>query len=263
MLERGLGRLRAVRVPLGALTHAVLAVVLGAAVLGLASGCGSPAPQPAPEPTCSLPDPRPTLVPSSLVLPAHPSVLILGDSYTEGYGADPKTKGWAYLVGQPLGWQVTVNGVGGTGYVNPGLNNEGTYLQRLPSLQGRSFDLVVVQGGSNDTDTAYPALRDAVTRTIDAVRTEFPGAAVVILGPATPYGKSDGTRIVMQCVLSVYAAQQNLPFLDPIGESWFVDGDGKRYANPVNGHPNNAGYAHIAARFQTDVHRLLGTTTHA
>lgn len=237
-----------------------LVLVLGAAVvLALSSGCSPDHPQPAPEPACAMPDPAPTLAPGSLTLPKHPAVLLLGDSYTEGYGANPETKGWAYLVGRPLGWRVTVNGVGGTGYVNPGPHAEGTYLQRLPSLQGRSFDLVVVQGGSNDRDTGYPALQDAVSRTIDAVRAQFPGAKVVIMGPATPYGKPDPTRTLVQCVLAGYASAQQLPFIDPLGERWFVDGDGDRYANPQNGHPSNAGYRRIAERFEADVRVLVGS----
>ncbi|GAB2570967.1 SGNH/GDSL hydrolase family protein [Microlunatus antarcticus] len=241
-------------------TRLGLAVVATLAVLGLVSGCSTPAAPPAPEPTCTLPDPRPTLVPGSLVLPKNPDVLVLGDSYTEGYGAEPETKGWAYLVGKPLGWKVTVNGVGGTGYVNPGPRNEGTYLQRLAGVQGGTFDLVVLQGGSNDRDTPYLALTDAVSRTVDAVRAKFPGTAVLLMGPATPYGKPDGPRLVAQCVLAGYGTQQHLPFVDPLAESWFVDGDGSRYANPVNGHPSNAGYRVIAGRFETDVRVLLGTT---
>lgn len=237
----------------------VLALAVAAiAVLGLGSACSAKEP-PAPEPTCALPDPLPTLARGSLTLPAHPSVLLMGDSYTEGYGADPETKGWAYLVGKPLGWSVTVDGAGGTGYVNPGPQAKGSYLQRLPALQGRSFDLVVLQGGSNDRDTSYPALQDAVSKTVDLVRAQFPGAAIVILGPTSPYGKNDGTRVLMQCVLAGYATQQHVTLVDPIAETWFVDGDGKRYANPENGHPSNAGYAHIATRFEADMRLLLGT----
>ena len=236
-----------------------LAAVVGVATLAVGTAC-SPAPQPAPEPTCSMPDPLPALVPGSLTLPAHPEVLVLGDSYTEGYGAEPETKGWAYLVGKPLGWKVTVDGIGGTGYLNPGPHNEGNYLARLPGLQGRSFDLVVLQGGSNDRDATYPVLQDAVTRTIGTVRTEFPGTRVLLLGPATPYGKPDEPRITAQCVLAEHAIAQQLPFVDPLGERWFVDGDGDRYANPVNGHPSNAGYKRIAARFEADVRVLLGET---
>ncbi|MGI3779734.1 MAG: SGNH/GDSL hydrolase family protein [Janthinobacterium lividum] len=254
---------RAVTLRRRALAHVLLALVTSLAVLALATGCSRPAVPPAPDPTCSLPDPRPTLVPGSLVLPKNPSVLVLGDSYTEGYGADPETKGWAYLVGKPLGWKVTVNGVGGTGYVNPGPRNEGTYLQRLTGVQGGSFDLVVLQGGSNDRDTSYLALQDAVSRTVDAVRAKFPGTAVLLLGPATPYGKPDAPRVEAQCVLAGYGTQQHLPFIDPLGESWFVDGDGSRYANPVNGHPSNAGYRVIAAKFETDARILLGTTKHS
>ena len=55
------------------------------------------------------------------------------------------------------------------------------------------------------------------------------------------------------------AAAQHLPFVDPLGESWFVDGDGSRYANPVNGHPSNAGYRVIADRFEADVRVLKGS----
>lgn len=244
---------------LGRLARTSAMVVLVGTVLSLGAGC-SPAPPPAPEPTCSLPDPRPALEPGSLALPAHPDVLVLGDSYTEGYGAEPETKGWAYLIGKRLGWRVTVNGIGGTGYVNPGPRNQGTYLQRLPGLAGRPFDLVVLQGGSNDRDVSYPALQSALATTVEAVRTTFPGTAVLLVGPATPYGKPDRPRVLVQCVLAGYAAQQHVPFIDPIGETWFVDGDGDRYANPTNGHPSNNGYRRIASRFETDVGVLLGPT---
>ncbi len=239
---------------------ALLVVLLGA--LAPVSACGTTpsAPVAAPEPSCTMPDPRPALVAGSLKLPTHPSVLVLGDSYTEGGGAEPATKGYAYLLGKPLGWRVTVKGVAGSGYVNPGAHGNNRYLQRLPALQGRTFDLVVVQGGSNDRDVAYPVLRDAVAQTIDGVRATFPGAAVVILGPSNPYGKADPTRLLSECTLAQYAGAQHLAFLDPIGESWFVPGDGKWAANPANAHPSNAGHRRIAERFVADVSVLLGSS---
>jgi lysophospholipase L1-like esterase len=238
---------------------ALLVVLVGALAPVSACGAGPATPAAAPEPTCVMPDPRPALVPGSLTLPARPKVLVLGDSYTEGGGAEPATKGYAYLLAKPLGWRVTVNGVAGSGYVNPGAHGNNRYLQRLPALKGRTYDLVVVQGGSNDRDVAYPALRDAVTQTIDGVPATFPGAAVVILGPSNPYGKSDPTRLLAQCTLAEYAGAQHLAFLDPIGESWFVPGDGKWAANPANAHPSNAGHQQIAKRFVADVDVLLGS----
>jgi lysophospholipase L1-like esterase len=238
---------------------ALLVVLLGALVPVSACAAGSPEPTASPEPACTMPDPRPALVPGSLKLPAHPSVLVLGDSYTEGGGAEPATKGYAYLLAKPLGWRVAVKGVAGSGYVNPGAHGNNRYLQRLPALKGRKFDLVVVQGGSNDRDVAYPVLRDAVAQTIDGVRATFPNAAVVILGPADPYGKPDPTRLLAQCTLAESAAAQHLAFIDPIGESWFVPGDGKRDANPKNFHPSNAGHQQIADRFIADVRVLLGS----
>lgn len=237
----------------------LLAILLGA--LAPVSACGAASSQHAvaPEPTCTMPDPRPALVPGSLKLTARPSVLVLGDSYTEGGGAEPATKGYAYLLGKPLAWRVTVNGVAGSGYVNPGAHGNNRYLQRLPALQGRRFDLVVVQGGSNDRDVAYPVLRDAVAQTIDGVHATFPGAAVLLLGPSTPYGKPDPTRLLAQCTLAEYAAAQHLTFLDPIGDAWFVPGDGTWAANPVDAHPSNAGHRRIADRFVADVRVLLAS----
>ena len=37
-------------------------------------------------------------------LPTRPRVLLMGDSYTEGWGADPENLGFAYQIAKPLGW---------------------------------------------------------------------------------------------------------------------------------------------------------------
>jgi hypothetical protein len=52
------------------------------------------------------------------------------------------------------------------------------------------------------------------------------------------------------------AAAWAVPFIDPLAERWFVPGDGKWAANPVNGHPSNAGYQLIADRFVAGVRAL-------
>ena len=80
-------------------------------------------------PVYSLPPaPRP---PEPLALPAQPRVLLVGDSYSEGYGAEPVSEGFAFHVAGPLGWSLTRDGIGSTGYLNPGPRHQGTFRERL------------------------------------------------------------------------------------------------------------------------------------
>lgn len=183
-------------------------------------------------------------------------VLVFGDSYTEGYGAEPKTQGWAYKVGGPLQWDVTVDGVGGSGYLATGTRDEGSYRTRLQAAAAGPFDLVIVQGGSNDQGLPADELRPAVSRTIDALHVKYPGARLIMMGPVALYGGLPTEREAVNALLRGYARDQNLIFIDPMGEAWFARGEGKTMANPDNGHPNAAGYDRIADLFVRNVQRL-------
>lgn len=198
-----------------------------------------------------------------LALPANPKVLLFGDSYTEGVGAVPTTKGYAYLVGAPLGWTMTIDGKGGSGYCNPTTYNAGDYPTRMGKRTG-TFDLIVLQGGSNDEKTVTtngvttPVYTDAqikaaIDKTISLVRTKWPLARIVLMGPTNPYG-SAGHRV--NDMLVAAATANALPMMNPIGEKWFMSGDGTSFANPDLGHPNNAGHALIRSLFVRDAQVL-------
>ena len=179
----------------------------------------------------------------------EPKVLIFGDSYTEGWGAASPSAGYAYLVGEPLHWEVTVDGVGSTGYVNPGKKNQGTYLTRLDRLEPQPYDLIVLQGSSNDAKMPAAEVAPAIEQTVAAVRAKYPGARLMMLGPAALYGRPTAALVEVSEVLSGYARRNQIPFIDPVADDWFRPGDAETYANPENGHPNDQGYAYIADRF--------------
>ena len=61
-------------------------------------------------------------------------------------------------------------------------------------------------------------------------------------------------------MLTHYARDQSLPFVNPIGERWFVRGDADTLVNPTKGHPNNAGYARMTDLFIDDINRLSVTS---
>lgn len=203
-------------------------------------------------------------VTGGLGLPANPKVLMFGDSYTEGVGAVPTTKGYAYLVGAPLGWTVTVDGKGGSGYCNPTTYGAGNYATRLAKVAVAAYDLIVIQGGTNDDKTVNgvpvydsPTIKAAIQKAIDTVRARFPNAKILLFGPSNPYGSATVDRLRVNDLLVAAASANALPYVNPIAEKWFLPGDGASFANPDNSHPSNAGHAHLRSLFVRDA-QVLG-----
>ena len=207
----------------------------------LAAGCGGEQ-QPA----------NPTATP----LPAHPRVLVFGDSYTEGVGAIPATRGYAYQLGEQLGWDVTVDGVGGTGYVAPGPLRTGAFVERLATTAPGPFDLIILQGSSNDEREPLAELAPAVDQTVLAFRAKYPAARIVLLGLIALDGAAPEVKAAVNDTLKNYADSHQLSFIDPIAESWFAEGESRTMANPTNGHPSNNGYLRIRDRLVIDLSRL-------
>ena len=194
--------------------------------------------------------------PAATPLPARPRVLVFGDSYTQGVGAIPETRGYAYQLGDQLGWDVTVDGVGGTGYVAPGPPQAGVFLKRLATAAPGPFDLVILQGSSNDERQPLADLAPAVDQTVLAFRARYPTARIVLLGPIALDGSAPAAKAAVNDTLKNYAASHELSFIDPIAESWFAHGESRTMANPSNGHPSNEGYVRIRDRLVIDLSRL-------
>jgi len=217
----------------------------------------APTSTPAPTPTPSAtPTATPTVPPVRLNLPLQPDVLLVGDSYTEGVGAEPISNGYAFKVAEPLGWTLTRDGRGGSGYVNPTTYGAGIFAERLPRHPTDAYDLVVLQGSSNDVRYGNAELDANLDATLQIVRDRYPRAQVLMVGPTNPYGNPSPDLLRVNGEVKAAAAAWGVPFIDPLAESWFVPGDGRWAANPANGHPSNAGYQRIADRFVAGVRAL-------
>ena len=192
----------------------------------------------------------------AFVLPDHPKVLLLGDSYTKGIGATSKKKAYAYRIAEPLGWELTVDGKSGTGYVDPSAEGADIFVERMwqqpHSATDVPFDLVVIQGSSNDRKYTKAEVAGSINMTIRTSRRLWPEAQIILMGPTNPWANVAEYSMV-NAKLKAAAAANDIPFIDPIGEQWFRPGDGAAYANPINGHPNNAGHVVMADRFVQDV----------
>jgi lysophospholipase L1-like esterase len=189
-------------------------------------------------------------------------LLIVGASYTQGIGAVPATNGYAYLVGRQLGMATTVDGIGGTGFVNPGPYNEGTFGERI-ARQPESLDptVVMIQCGRNDL--AYPRaqLREAATAAISDTHRRFPHARIVLLGPipgTVPIG-ADVTDVT--AMFTELALSESMAFINPLGEHWMTIDNTRGFTGDVPDHPNNAGYAYIAGHVVRDLRPLVQAVT--
>lgn len=188
--------------------------------------------------------------PAPLTLPAGARVLVFGDSWTYGSAATVPTEGYAYVLGALTGYEATVLGVRGSGYLKPGLDGPdfGTRIGALdPALDP---DLVIVQGSINDRAQGAAGYRDAVNRAWDALAALYPDARIVILGPAPhvlPVGK--GTARIDRD-LRALAAARGWWYISPVEEEWITPAN---YAEVIDtgigrNHPSTAGHVYLAER---------------
>jgi lysophospholipase L1-like esterase len=186
-------------------------------------------------------------------------VLFVGASYTAGLGASPQTDGYAYLLGREPGWRTQVNGVSGTGFLNPGPHGHQTFAERIIHQPVHPHpDIVVFQGGRNDI--SYPAaeLRAAAIETVQLTRKRFSGVQVVFLGPIPAHVPAPASQLAVAATLRSAAASCHAVFIDPIEQGWITPGNEHGYTGAVPAHPDNRGYAYIAGRVQTDLGALFG-----
>jgi lysophospholipase L1-like esterase len=207
------------------------------------------APTASPAPTATA-----TAAQSAIALPDEPVLLILGDSYTAGDGADQPDQGWAYLVANALGYPTNIDGVGGTGFAwGGGAQDElgGEYELRLQQIAASpSFvpNVLILQGGQNDAQIPNAEeIKAATTRTILAARRFWPEVQVVVLGPSAPQPLGDELRAANTAVRAG-AEAANAPFIDAIDAGWFTTANSPEFGFD-GAHPNSTGHAHIAEKF--------------
>jgi GDSL-like Lipase/Acylhydrolase family len=190
---------------------------------------------------------------SAAALPDH-DVLFVGASYTAGLGAYPQTDGYAYVIGREPGWRAQVDGVSGTGFLNPGPRGDQTFAERIAHLPNHPRpELVVFQGGRNDVNYPSAQLRSAAIETAALTRKRYAGAQVVFLGPIPAHVPAPADQLAVAETLRSAAASCKAIFVDPIEQGWITPGNEKGYTGRVPAHPDNNGYAYIAQRLLSDL----------
>lgn len=193
---------------------------------------------------------RAAIEPAALSLPDAPRVLIFGDSWTYGAAASVPTLGYAYVLGEHLGWDTIVDGVSGSGYLRPGIEG-GSFGERIAELDpALDPDLVIVQGSINDRRLPAKGYRDAVTSAWDALAALYPRASFVILGPAPHVLPVQAATARIDRDLAALADARGWWYISPITDHWIT---AKNYADVIDtgigrNHPSTAGHAYLADR---------------
>lgn len=239
--------------PLAAL---VLAFVVVGSVVGLRAWL------PAPTSPIAAADEAPAAIaaPVPFTLPEQPRVLIFGDSWTYGSAASLPTLGYAYVIGDRLGWDTIVDGVRGSGYLKPGLDG-GSFGERIAALDPNLHpDLVIVEGSINDRRLPADGYRDAVNAAWDALSVLYPDATIVILGPAPQILPVEESTARIDADLADLAAERGWWYISPISQGW-IDAD--NYTTVIDtgigrDHPSTNGHAYLATRLAEALDEITG-----
>ncbi|MFI8565512.1 SGNH/GDSL hydrolase family protein [Rhodococcus sp. NPDC078407] len=183
-------------------------------------------------------------------------VSIIGDSYTVGVGAS-SNRGYIAQVCRELDWQCQTDAQRGTGYTTSGFvdDNAQPYAARLGQVIDRQPSVVVVQGGTFDSDASFEAIAAAAQDVFSTLTSQIPAAKIIAVGTTNPPGIRFGREIIVRDAIAYAAANTGVAFVDPIAEGWLdptID-----YITADNLHPNDIAYEKYAQRWIADM-RTLG-----
>ena len=135
--------------------------------------------------------------------------LVLGDSYTAGYGLESPELDWTYLLSEHWGLTQLNYSISGSSFAS---GPQGYYpmADRCRELPEEDLDFVLLQGGSNDWADSIPLGQEdsrepetfcgAMNLILDVLQEKYPEAALVCFTPWI----SDGTRNQAGCTAQDY-----------------------------------------------------------
>jgi lysophospholipase L1-like esterase len=182
----------------------------------------------------------------------RPEVAFYGDSYTLGTGATDLRNRWSTIICEMRGWTEFNPSVNGLGFVN---NRDATH--DLPTLiVERDPDIVIVTMGLNDNfayERAGTGIRDQIVADLDLLVSELPDARLIVVEPFWYTDvRPESVEIIIGWVRDAAedAGAEWIP-----GASRWVEGHPEWMA--ADGlHPNEDGYAEMAARMDAELAAL-------
>lgn len=181
--------------------------------------------------SASTSEPLATTTPTTAPAAPRPVVAFVGDSYTQGVGAEPPSERWTSVLSAAMNWDERNFGVAGTGYLATA-DAQACGRDTCPNYQTTALDavatapsIVVVSGGQNDV-AAYgddpTAVQEAIAATYIEIRRALPEAKIVAVGPSVPGEPTDAAlgvdrdvRDTAETFGAQYVSLLDPPVIDP------------------------------------------------
>ncbi|MGZ6827304.1 MAG: SGNH/GDSL hydrolase family protein, partial [Mycobacteriales bacterium] len=195
-----------------------------------------------PTPSPSTASPAPTATPSPTGPPVTRAV-VLGDSLSAGKGSPAGTPTATRLALKALGWDAQLLAVPGSGFTT-GPTSFATRLAAVTAVP----DVLVLQGGSSDTDATPEQLTAAAGSLLDQLARRFPHARVVVIGPVAMEQPPDGQLVRVDGTLRAVATAHHVAYVDPIAQHWVSAAAAPSLTAPAGYYPNAAGHALLGRR---------------
>lgn len=208
------------------------------------------------------PEPLPFSAPSASTTGAPAVVqptkaVFVGDGFTVptpagGTGA----AGYPAMVASRVGWEATVLGTDGAGYVTPG--DSGLTLPfAIDQAVAVQPGVVVVSGGRADIGRTPPdEVADAAGSMFEQLQSRLPSARLVAVGPvATDATPPEGGVELRDALRDRLAQVPGVTFIDPLEGAWFADAPPGAIAEDGR-HPTDAGHRLVAQRLEAELVRL-------
>ncbi|BCM92427.1 hypothetical protein IAD21_04307 [Abditibacteriota bacterium] len=177
-------------------------------------------------------------------------IAFVGDSYTEGIGANTVWEGFAAICAHELGAEAILLGSGGTGYLHIPYEGRFPFIDRLGDLKSLNPipDVIVVAGGINDNAYSDEERYNAESSYFEALKTNFPRAKILIIGPWNPLRHYADSRAD---ALKGCALGHGLPFVDV--RDWLPPLNTPAYIGSDNIHPTPLGHEYLGLRIASEL----------
>lgn len=183
---------------------------------------------------------------------ARVEIAVIGDSYTSGSRMDsgPGAR-WPARLNAAYPWDFADFAIGGTGYLNRGTGDFPTFVERVPEVVAAQPEVVIVEGGHNDTGFPVGDVQAAAAEVLDELRTGLPDAQFIVVGVIWP-GQPPLLVQQLNQGLQIAATQAGAYFVNPLAEGWF-QGESQALIGEDGTHPTDDGHAFLADRFAANL----------
>lgn len=192
-------------------------------------------------------------------------IIIAGDSYTEGTGADFGLGYVNRLMSKYNIYNVVNSGLGGTGYLKENSGRPNLISRYQTDIIDQNPDVVIIAMGINDLLSSPTDIATAASTIISDIKVSNPNCEILILGCWYPRAPTQEI-IDINTELELVSVNGGAKFINPtksVDESWVYgtgrvgaeagDGNADVITSSDNTHPTNLGHEYLASMLKMSI----------